>query len=113
MKSKFVVFRILAAIVAVAGAVASVSASSAFVITSAYVNYTTTNVPGRIQSYCTRVGNLCESTGLQPCTIAVSWTGATAVNYAAKENTCDVLIKHTNQAAVSTKFIDKENVVLQ
>lgn len=82
MKSKIVVFKALAAVIAIVGAIASVSANSAFAVTSAYVHYTTaSNAVNR--TYCVKAGT-CDAPGAFVCRVDVTIAG-TVTQYSAKK----------------------------
>jgi hypothetical protein len=111
MKSKIIIFKVLAAIIAVGGAFASVSANSALVVTSAYVQYTTADTTN---TYCTRVGDVCDHATGNPniCQITVR-IGSVNSSYQGKAIGCSSLLLDTDAAADGTKNLPADAKVIQ
>jgi hypothetical protein len=71
MKNKAIVFKILAAVIAIERATAAASGHLSPTLTSIYVRYTTADTD---KMYCTFVGT-CDIAGTNPCTVRVQIEG--------------------------------------
>src|SRR5687767_11177759 len=90
MKPKIIVFKTLVAMIAITGAIASVSASP-LAATSAYVHYLTD-----VNTYCVKCGT-CDRPGQFTCVARVTVAG-TAVNYNTKRAGCTAVQQDTDAA---------------
>lgn len=108
MKNKALIFKVLAAIIAVGGAFASVSANSTFAATTVYVRYSTADTTN---TYCATVGT-CERTGTQPCKVQVTINSVPSTIDAKRKPTsaCSsvTLTTNTNSNVIASRILPND-----